>query len=270
MIIGRKILSNLIHEPLVQFSIPALFIFLLYSLVNPVNDQEIKISNEIKTGLIENQEQILGRKLNTPEKEELISDYIDEEILYREAIKRGLDIGDGKIRHRLINKMLFLYQGTVTEPREQDLQDFYAINKHYYTIPSTITFENVFFESDINNSGQILDKLNSGVISPKIGDEFWLGPVLEKYNEKELSSILGKEFAKYVFNLEPGLWTGPVRSSRGVHFVRLLSIQDPQPIPLDQIRNVVKEDWFKSQAAINIDDKINKLREDYITVVNPD
>ena len=56
-------------------------------------------------------------------------DYINEEILYREALKLGLDKDDRIIKRRLGQKISFLKQETqFKNPTTEDLINFYEKN----------------------------------------------------------------------------------------------------------------------------------------------
>lgn len=52
-----------------------------------------------------------GRDADAGEEQALLRDHVDQEILYREALARGLDRGDRSVRWRLIQKMKFLEDG---------------------------------------------------------------------------------------------------------------------------------------------------------------
>ncbi len=53
----------------------------------------------------------LGRAPTRPELDRLVSQAVDEELLYREALARGLQEGDDGVETRLVQKMLFLEAG---------------------------------------------------------------------------------------------------------------------------------------------------------------
>ena len=60
---------------------------------------------------------------------DLCNDFIEEEILYREALRLGLDQNDRIIKRRLAQKISFLKQETNrAEPDTEQLTDFFEMN----------------------------------------------------------------------------------------------------------------------------------------------
>ena len=54
--------------------------------------------------------------------------------------------------------------------------------------------------------------------------------------------------AEEIFRLKPSEVTGPVNIGRGVVFAKLLDIKQPEPAPLDTIKDKVREDLLKTRA----------------------
>jgi len=75
----------------------------------------IEIDAEKVDMLIQDFASQMGRRPEPPEIERLLASEIDEEILFREAIDRGLLERDGGVQTRLIQKMLFLEGETKIE-----------------------------------------------------------------------------------------------------------------------------------------------------------
>ena len=79
----------------------------------------------------------------------LISDYVREEALVREAKALSLDRNDYISRRRLVQQIEFLMRGSVAtaeEIEEEALQAFYDTHADRYLEPETITFTHIFFD----------------------------------------------------------------------------------------------------------------------------
>lgn len=70
--------------------------------------RQIAISPAILDGLRRSFQETAARDPNGEELEALVRDHADSEILYREALARGLDKGDRSVKWRLVQKMQFL------------------------------------------------------------------------------------------------------------------------------------------------------------------
>ncbi len=112
--------------------------FVLYLIdigLNNYDDKEIFISDSEITSLITAWRSQVGRNPNDDEVARIINDLVQEEILYREALKLGLDQDDRIIKRRLAQKLSFLKQESVEKlPSSQELKDFFNDNKEKYYV----------------------------------------------------------------------------------------------------------------------------------------
>ena len=93
-----------------------------------------------------------GRPPTGRELEGLIDEAVREEILYREARRRGLDRGDAIIRRRLAQKMMFLLEDSAEAPARGagagDIETYFAAHAERYHEPRRTTFRHVFLSRE--------------------------------------------------------------------------------------------------------------------------
>ena len=93
--------------------------FVIYFLDISMNyDEETKdiyVSDQELDGLFAAWDSRVGRPPNEQEIFNIVNDYIEEEILYREALRLGLDQNDRIIKRRLAQKISFLKKETNRE-----------------------------------------------------------------------------------------------------------------------------------------------------------
>jgi hypothetical protein len=271
-------LSRLVSEPLVVFALIAAGLFgydAALSRLSPADDADggtILVSSRLVSALVDDFAWLEGRPPTAAERDELIRDWLDTEILFREALERDMHVSDGKTRARLVDKMRLLWAGAPEPPAEEVLLQYYLDHiERYYTEP-TVTFDQVFFEapaSDPAADRAVLAALAAG--EPVAGDGFWMGDRLENYAESILRANFGGEFYQALSTAPPGQWIGPLTSPRGRHFVRVESVTPPEPIPYEQIRRKVREDWTAAASRQRIAAKIAELEDRYqILVEQPD
>ena len=111
--------------------------------------KDIYISDQEINSLVIAWESQVGRKPNQNELINIINDYIQEEILYREALALGLDENDRIIKRRLAQKITFLKQETFLEkPPIDEIINFYKSNIDLYYINPTFSFTHYFFSNE--------------------------------------------------------------------------------------------------------------------------
>ncbi len=262
-----RIWSLVCGEPLAQFALAAGALFALYGAVAPPDEEAVRVTPEMVESLVEEREQILGRRLEAAERLELVDDFVDEEVLVREALARGLARRDGKIRHRLVSKMFFLEVEEPPEPSIEQLDAFYRANRERYLAPSSISFEQAFFETEPADPESVLEALAAGAPPGSLGDRFWLGGSFSEITEAELANGFGAVLARQLPALEPGSWHGPLASGRGFHFVRVTARHPPKEVSRQAIETRLQQDWDDDWRRRAHERRVAELRQRYRVIV---
>ena len=88
-----------------------------------------------------------------PSEEELktiIENFIQNEVLYREALKLNLDRGDIIVKRRLVQKLGFLKQEEgVKIPNDKELKKFFDENKGEFRIPKGLSLTISFSQKNL-------------------------------------------------------------------------------------------------------------------------
>ena len=104
-----------------------------------------------------------------------------------------------------------------------------------------------------------------------LGDPFMLPRYYPERSEQELERFLGSEFARAVFDLEPGRWHGPVLSGYGVHWVYVDSRSEAVPPVFAAVRDRVRVDWDDEKRSEFNDAYYEGLLARYdVTIEDPD
>lgn len=131
----HSIFTKLLKEPLLHFLLIGVGLFFLFSQLN--SDEEASDTQQIivnKSKLEVLSSTFMEENSIPPtdkEVQELLENYIREEVLSREAIAIGLDQDDRIIRHRLAQKMQYLFEDVaiVEEPSDEVLKAYFQENK---------------------------------------------------------------------------------------------------------------------------------------------
>jgi len=123
--------SKLLKEPLLHFLLIGAGLFFLFAQLN--NGEEVSNTEQIiiNKSKIEVLSSIFMKENSTAptdkEIQELLKNNIREEVLSREAIALGLDKDDRVIRHRLAQKMQYLFEDVamVGEPSDEVLKTYF-------------------------------------------------------------------------------------------------------------------------------------------------
>ncbi|WP_306150530.1 MULTISPECIES: peptidylprolyl isomerase [unclassified Roseibium] len=209
---------------------------------------QIVVSAETQRMIVSEREAVLGRGLSGHEEADLLRALIDEEILVREAVSKGLHLIDGKVRSQLRNKMLFVLSEKVPEPTAEDLAAFQKRHPDRYMAPETVSFEHIFFKAGPEPAEALLAQTPASADMPEdVGDKFWLGRKMDRYSVSQLLYVLGQDFVGTLAQHQPGTWFGPVRSGRGWHLVRIEAFHQSEPLPGPVAAERLRADWIAWQ-----------------------
>jgi parvulin-like peptidyl-prolyl isomerase len=239
-------------EPLLHFLLAGGLLFATYTWLNHgVGDepQVVHISSSEIDWLKKTWTRQWQRAPDQEELRGLVTNYLKEQLLAREARKLGLEDNDTIVRRRLAQKMEFLVQDTanLAEPVEGELLKFYNDNRARYQTPARISFTQIYFKTEAAARRSLME---IGSLPPDdLGDRTLLEREFSTIDRQELTSLFGAKFADAIFSLEPGSWQGPVASGYGFHLVRIGERQTAQQRPFDKVRDLVVDDWHREQQV---------------------
>ena len=266
---------KLLRDPLVVFLLIGGGISLLYSKLNPEgsteesNPNRIEVTSDIQNMLISEWSSRWNRPPTPEEFKALLDEHINEELLFREATKLGLDQADTIIRRRLAEKMEFLTadMADLEEVSDEALKAYYLENADNYRIEPEISFRHLYFSTDkrkdtaASDATALLSSLKEGTLTfeqaIKQSDKSLFSPQFSATAISLIARQFGKDFAPTIAEANPGDWFGPVPSGYGFHLVEVLDRTDGYLPELDTIRETVLDDYRYDQR-----EKINKEMQD--------
>ena len=216
-----------------------------------------------------------GREPTAEELDALVEPTIRDEVLYREALALGLDENDDEVRRRLIEKMSYLTQDLADpEPGSSEaLHEFYSSRPDLFTIPSLVSFDQVFFSPGTRgdrleaDAAAGLAALRAGTPPAEVGDRT---PLRESYDDaprEQVAVLFGDELAEALFGTPPGDWTGPFRSDFGLHVVRLRTRSEARLPPYDEIAERVAEEFGAQRRREANEQAYREMRDRYDVVI---
>jgi peptidyl-prolyl cis-trans isomerase C len=242
----------------------------------PVPGKRIVLSESVIRGLRQDHLRRYGTLPTPVEEAALIQRFIDDEILYREALALGLDRGDIIVRRRLVQKMEFLTEDMepIPEPRDAELQAYLDTHADRYAVADRVAMTHVFAANDGHpedvsvRAARLHEQLAAGADPSRLGDPFLRGRDFPLHSERELAGIFGAAFAARVMSLPVGSWSEPIRSSYGLHLVRVTQRYAGHHPNLNDVRTAVRHDWQEERRAEANRDALARLRQRYEILID--
>jgi len=225
-------------------------------------------------------------------KKRMLDSMVRVELLYQEALKRGLDKDPEfvkrmeDIRKNLLARTLErkLAESEVKVTDEQ-IAEFYEQNKEKYSVPETAHIYYILVKVPRDASEEqekaAKEKIDKAYAEIKAGKDFT--EVAKKYSEDTFTAKRGgeikklrkgarsKEFDKVVFEeLKPGEISKPFKDRRGWNIVKLVERSEKRYKDLDEVREQIKRTLQFKLKKEALEKKIEELKKKYGVVIYED
>ena len=270
-----SLFKRCLREPLLHFVLIGVALFIVYRARQPTavgasdSGKIVLTADDIDQVAVMWQAQ--GRPPPSPEQlQSLLDNKIREEVLYREALKLGLERDDTIVKRRMAQKMDFLAEdlSDLREPSQEELKAWFAKNSERFKVPGRASFRHLYFSFDkhgkktVEAAAEALTKVNGKPSdSPEAGllaDAFMFQDYYGDRSFDELAKTFGPGFARGLFAQEIGSWKGPIESGYGWHLVFIDSLTPARVPEFEEVEAEVKAQWVSVQR----DDTKRRLYEE--------
>ena len=207
---------------------------------------------------------ISDKELSSKDKEKIIKKYADNELLYLEAQKQGLD-NDSRIKKQMIQKMTLLLTKEVDEPSEQVLKQYFQEHKELYATPEKRNFKHIFFAP-----GKVIPKDYITLINKDEAQarslanvSLYFGKTLPNMSKRDLKMNFGQEAGATFINIDDKNWHGPIVSILGTHFVQLENIKPRVDAKFEEVQKYLYQQYIIKEHKKQLALALEKLREKY-------
>jgi hypothetical protein len=251
-----------LRDPLLHFAAAGALLFVIYAWLNPAAPGSDAASRQVRIGagevkwLATTWQRQWGREPTQEELRDLVSNLVKEELLSREAREMRLDENDTIVRRRLAQKLEFVLQDTARqgEPSETQLRRFYEASPKAFLTQPRVSFSQVYFSRErrkdaARDAAAALPKLvgASPAEAARMGDRLLVETEFRDADPQTVAAAFGPQFARAVFELQPGKWHGPLESGYGLHLVRVAAAQAERQRDFADVRPQVLERWREQQ-----------------------
>ncbi len=258
-------------EPLVHFLVLAALLFVLEHVFSSTQKEQIIVDQQTAAFLIKQREDLELRKLTPQERQKTIASYVEDEILYREAYKRGLDKGDTRMRRNMIRKMRGLLIGDVREPTDKELRTYFESNREEFLYPATVTLDHVFYSDPVRLPQDLLERLQAGADHRDFGEyRLSMGTSMPGVTQKMLAGTFGANMARGILAIEDDQWHGPFESIQGIHFVRITDRTPAVRPGFEEVKSYIEAQWAMVESRKAIEQEVERIRGDYEVVIEAD
>ncbi len=265
----------ILREPLLHFLVLGALLFgAQYLLHGGEQSRRIVVTPEIRRELVQNFTRANGHAPSAEREAELVSQWIDQEVLYRAGKKRKLDKDDPRIRSRVADKMGFVLESKLThaEPSEAELEKWFSAHRDKWKKAAQVDFIQVFVTGNDaaarTRAEALLSQLRQGAEPAGLGDRFSGGRHYRRRSLESLRQAFGDRFVTGLDEQPVGSWA--LHESRfGLHLVRVERRTAATAPNLESVKADVLEDWKRARRSRALAKEIAELRSHYQIIQEP-
>lgn len=278
-------IRRLLQEPLIHFMAIGAVIFAVHA-YRTAGEQPAASRDRIVVtpGRVAQLAQVFAKTWQRPptpqELNGLIQAFVKEEVYYREAVKLGLDRDDTLIRRRMQQKMEFLSEPgeEALNPTDDELEAFLAANREAFRVEAQVAFDQVFvspekvsgaIEPHVAELLEAARSASSDADIRRLGHPTMLPSSLRLAPLSQIDRNFGSGFGEQLTRMPKNAWGGPVKSTYGLHLVRVTGKAEGYDPPLSEVRRAVEVKWRTARREAFRESEYKRLREKY-QVVLPD
>jgi hypothetical protein len=255
------------REPLVHFALLAGLLFAVNAVAIGDGRTVIRVDAATRNFLIKQKQDLLLRPLTPAEQAAEINAWTEDEILWREARRQGLD-NNAWFRGQLIQNLRTLIAGEIEPPGEATLRAFYLQNPSHFARPATIDLEHAYFTDADQIPQDAAERLRRGTsavgdIDPLIGQRFFTA------NQDQLVGLFGAEAARAVLAIHDGAWHGSIAGARGSYFVRVTTRHPSETPGFAEVHSWVEMLWTMAQQQQRLEAALGEMRKRYRVLIDP-
>lgn len=274
---GRPFLRAVVGHRLTHFFLMGAILFAIAPA--PKDTRQIRVDPDLLATLHAEEAKKLGKtSLSTTELQQVEARAIEDELLYREALRLRIAEGDIIVRQRLVQKLLVLAEDIdgASEPlTEAALADCFSKTKDRWKLPTSIQFVHV-----VGSSRDVVAGLRDQVVAfssdpahaheiPPFGESFATNRRVTATLD-DVAHAFGSEFAAAISKLAPGTWSEPIASKYGVHLVRVVEFQPEKPAALDDVRGKLMVDCQLRRREEAVRRYVERLFREYDVYIGND
>ncbi len=211
----------------------------------PEHTRTIRLEPDVVATLRAAEAQKLGIHSLSPEDMRRVeARAVEDELLYREALRLRIAEGDIIVRQRLVQKLLVLAEdidGASRPLTDTELRDCFAKTPNKWKMPAEVRFIHVHGASREQVAAL---REQATAFSAEAGHDLEVPPLGDSFptNRRVIAPIedighaYGSEFAAALKGFPVRTWSDPIASKYGWHIVRVLTYSPEKPATLDDVR----------------------------------
>lgn len=211
-------------------------------------------------------------------KEKFLNEIINKELLYKEAVKKGLDKGQDHMKKveefkklSLVSELFEKEIITKAKVSDQEAKDYYDKNRDDFIVATEIKASHILVKTEAE-AQDVLSRLKKGEKFDAVAKAVSIDKGSAK-NGGDLGFFkkgqMVPEFERAAAALKTGETTSaPVKSPFGYHIIKVTDKKTGEPIPYDKVRDLVSQKLSGEKQKGVFDAYVAELKKTHKIEIN--
>jgi len=212
-------------------------------------------------------------------KEKFLNEIVNKEMLYQEALKKGLEktpefqkkLDDFK-KITLVTELFEKEIMSKANTSDQELKDYYDKHKEEFTPTIQIKASHILVKTE-DEAKKVLERIKKGEKFGDIAKAVSIDPGSAK-NGGDLGFFskgqMVPEFEKAAANLNVNDISVPVKTQFGYHIIKVTDKKKGAPIEFDKIRDMISQKLSGEKQKGAFEQYLTELKKNYKVEINKD
>lgn len=210
-------------------------------------------------------------------KEKFLEELVKRELLYKEALKKGLDKDQEYVKKledfRKITLVGLLLQKEIeakVKVTDQDIKDYFEKNKDKFAPVTQIKASHILVKTE-EEAKKIEERLKKGEDFAQIAKKSSIDPASAK-NGGDLGYFskgqMVPEFESAAMRLKKGEISEPVKTKYGYHIIKVTDKKIGQVVEFEKVKNLISQNLMAEKQKEVFDSYIEELKKSYKVEIN--
>lgn len=201
---------------------------------------------------------------------QLLDEMINQELLYLDALDKGLEkheayqvevenLKENLLKQYAVNQLLKDIQVS-----DQEVEGFYQDNKDQFVSPKSIKASHILVD-DKDHADQIIKEIEEGLSFEEAAQKYSNCPSKEKGGDLGFFSKgqMVPEFEEAAFNMELNKVSQPIKSEFGYHIIKVNEEKEEGSKSLDEVKSQIQNQLTSQKQQAVYFEKVEGLKDKY-------
>jgi len=271
------------QEPLLHFLLIGTLLFFIADRTQSFSFMDNTNTIIINKSKIDEMITFLKKKDGTTPTKEVLDSltkyYIENEILYREALKMKLDKNDQEMKQLLVNKIKYIMKESDTIHISDDtLKTYFKEHQQSFinNLDHYLTFGHIYINPNKHQNSEslantIYQKVKDTPFDDSLakkGDSFYAGAYFSNISTKALKEYFSHSFINTIKKLPSSQWSKPIKSGFGIHLIYMQKCTQTQDI-FTTLKQEIRNAYILEQNQLHYEKFYQNIKKKYTVEIAP-